>query len=63
MSYYNHNKFVGTNIEFKAFLQGRESIRATIIELLHEAPLDPDGYAIVNVQKMINLLGETYDNK
>ena len=62
MSYYFRDKFVGTNTEFKAFLQGRESIRAFIIDKLKEAPLDPDGYAIVNVQALIELLGETFEN-
>jgi len=63
MSFYNHNKFVGTNQEFRAFLQGRESIRAIIIDKLREAPLDSDGYAIVNVEALIKMLGETYDTK
>jgi hypothetical protein len=61
MSFYTKGKFVGTNQEFQAFLQGRESIRGFIADKLHEAPLDADGYAIVNVQALLKLLGEDYE--
>lgn len=63
MAFYSTNKFVGTNVEFKAFLQGRESIRAIIVETLREAPIDQDGWAVVNIESLIETLGETYESK
>jgi hypothetical protein len=63
VSYYDKNKFVGTNIEFKAFLQGRESIRAEIVTKLNEAVTDQDGWAVVNLKQLIEYLGETFEQQ